>query len=189
MSPLAERIAATMPRIAARSAGEYLKRKIRPLLSRAADEGRLAVGPYEIAKHVRINASTEGGDAFDLLGGRRNFSRSDALADLRMPNDGWIFFSAVLRPVDGALELIAYDVERFFGATTTPPWIRFDLNPPGHPNESLGLRSHLHPGNDDIQLPAPIMAPHELLELLLREPGSMRTRKPRTKGSVKNPDP
>jgi hypothetical protein len=51
-----------------------------------------------------------------------------------------------------------------------PSFIRFDLNPPGHPNEERELRAHLHPGCDDLLLPSLILEPLEALELMLTPP-------------------
>jgi hypothetical protein len=49
------------------------------------------------------------------------------------------------------------------------PFLRFDLNLPAHRNEQRELRCHLHPGSDDLLLPAPTMHSHELLWLFLNE--------------------
>lgn len=46
-----------------------------------------------------------------------------------------------------------------------PKFVRFDLNMPGHHNEAPGLRCHLHPGHDDLQVPAPFMKPLEIVDL------------------------
>jgi len=48
-----------------------------------------------------------------------------------------------------------------------PSFIRFDLNPPGHPNEEHGVRSHLHPGTDDYSVPSAVFDPIEILDLFL----------------------
>ena len=43
-----------------------------------------------------------------------------------------------------------------------------DANEPGHSNEERGLRSHMHPGNDDLLVPAPVLSPTELIDVLVR---------------------
>ncbi|MCC6877748.1 MAG: hypothetical protein IT378_25790 [Sandaracinaceae bacterium] len=183
MIPLAERIQRTAPIIDGRKPDDYLMR-VRGRLNRACDDGVLAIGPHDISKHVRITESKLESDAFDLTGGRRNFDRKDALADLRMSDGGWIFFAVILRPVNEGLEVLAYNVERVF-AKGSPSWIRFDYNEPEHRNDQRGLRSHMHPANDDLILPAPIFDLEELLDLFLRgygtSPGAKR-RKARKKG-------
>lgn len=135
-----------------------------------------------ISRSVRVTRGERVTDAFDLVGGRRNFDRDPALADLRTPDGGWITFSAVLRPNRETLEILAYTFERVFRSDAQPRFVRFDYNVLDHDNDKRGLRSHVHPGNDDMQLPSPILAPHELIELLLGEMGPAADRAPRTKG-------
>ena len=47
--------------------------------------------------------------------------------------------------------------------------MRVDLNPPGHPNQDDGLRSHLHldAAADGLAAPAPVMSPFEILDLFV----------------------
>ena len=87
----------------------------------------------------------------------------------------------VARTSRGPLQLLAYDFELRFPEAQVPGWIRIDLNLPGHDNEEDGLRSHLHPGNDDLQAPAPLLSPLELLDLFLH--GLRGRGKPRRKGT------
>ena len=57
-------------------------------------------------------------------------------------------------------------------------FLRFDLNLPEHRNEYRELRCHLHPGSDDIIVPAPKLSPIEMLTLLtdgLRRAGNRAT--------------
>lgn len=183
VTPLPERLAGTAPAINATSPGDYLERAIRRNLRAAMNEGKVAFTAGGIPKHVRLDPESKlMRGAFDLVGGRRNFQRTRHLADLLTPDGGWLFFAAILRPTKEGIEVVAYNVERFFGNDHHPNWIRFDYNEPGHDNDDRGLRSHFHPGNDDIQLPAPIFAPHELIDLLLGDLGPRRDRKPRAKG-------
>jgi hypothetical protein len=49
-----------------------------------------------------------------------------------------------------------------------PSFVRYDLNERGHENDNRWIRCHLHPGNDDLMIPAPVMSPEELLDVLLR---------------------
>lgn len=179
MKPLHDRIAATEPQLPAQSAGDYFERYIRRRVYQAFQEERLAVGLYEISQHVRMVKSQ---DALEVTvaGGRKNFQRCEELVDLRMLDGGWICFAATLRMSSEGLKIVAYNFERVFGSDAVPPWVRFDLNLPGHENEATGLRSHMHPGNDDVQLPAPIFAPHELLDTLLTTLGPREGRSPRT---------
>lgn len=174
------RLGNTAPPIACKTAREYLRSFVRPALLRAVNEDVLAVGSHEISRHVRVVSSKLAEGAYDLVGGRRNFKRREELADLRTHDGGWLFFNAVVRPEAGELQIVAYDVERVFGPGHRPRWVRYDYNEPGHPNEARGLRSHLHPGNDDIQLPSAVFAPHELIEILLGPLGPQGQRRRRT---------
>lgn len=181
VSPLSERIAQTAPLIDVRSPRDYLDRVLRPQLLAAIDEGKLEIGAHAISKCLVIHDKSKVLDgAADLVGGRRNNQRSPELADLRTPGGGWLFFAAVMRAVEGGCEIVAYNIERVYGPECDPCWVRFDLSPPGHDNDERGMGSHFHPSNDDLQLPAPIFAPHELIEFLLEPLAPSDGRKPRS---------
>ncbi|MFS8069055.1 MAG: hypothetical protein ACMG6S_22070, partial [Byssovorax sp.] len=51
--------------------------------------------------------------------------------------------------------------------TTMQSGICTHLNLPGHGNEKRDLRCHLHPGSDDLLVPAPLLTPSELLTLFI----------------------
>lgn len=180
MKGIAERVEGTSPMVSARTGEDYLARAVRPLLLSAIDDGRLAIPIHELSKHVRVTKTKDA--RFELVGGRKNFARQPDLNDLRMRGGGSITFAATLRVVADGLEVEAYNFERTFSPDHRPAFVRFDLNPRGHANDTRDIRSHLHPGNDNIQLPAPIFAPHELLELLLGDFGADRDRAARAKG-------
>lgn len=139
VTPLAERIEATAPIIDARSAEDYCQRAIRKILLDAANDGRLAVGPAVISKHARPTKSKIERGAFDLAIGRKNLKRVEDLIDIRTTDGGWLSIAAVLRPSNGSLEVVAYNAERVFPTGHHPPWIRFDFNESGHPNDQRGL--------------------------------------------------
>jgi hypothetical protein len=50
-----------------------------------------------------------------------------------------------------------------------------------HRNETRELRSHLHPGSDDILAPAPLMSPLEILGLFIDGLRRPEGRKPRAR--------
>lgn len=103
-----------------------------------------------------------------VIGGMKDFRRDPASAQLVRDDGAWIHFTITVR-WDGrkGLELFAYDFEIVFPEGHTPPFLRIDLNEPGHANEAKELRSHIHAGNDDLQLPAPVMTPDEILHLFI----------------------
>jgi hypothetical protein len=85
-----------------------------------------------------------------------------------MRDDGGVvnFSLEVLQGV-GSLELIAYGFELYFPDCQPIPFVRFDLNDRGHSNDDLGLRAHVHPGHDDLQLPSPMLPPLDALKFVL----------------------
>ncbi|MCX4242100.1 hypothetical protein [Paraliomyxa miuraensis] len=187
--PLAKRIARTTPLIDCRSPGHYFEKVIRSCLQRATIEGWLEGGSQTISRHIRLDrrsAQVPEQGAQDLIGGPKNFRRRKDDAVLHTPDGGWLSFSAVLRPYESQVEVLAYNFERVYDARASR-WLRFDLNPSGHDNDHRGLRAHFHPSSDDLQFPSPIFAPHELIDLLLAPPIPPDDRKPRTKGEPSAP--
>lgn len=119
--------------------------------------------------------------------GPANFHRVQQAGNHLLRDDGaWFDFHLTFRDAAPAT-LIAYGFELRLPVSATsnptspagdptvqaaaisrlPPWIRYDLNRPGHTNHGRDLRSHLHPGHDDLQLPAPVLFPEELVHLCL----------------------
>ena len=69
---------------------------------------------------------------------------------------------------DAPLDVIAYGFEVYFPSPEPPiAFVRFDLNDRRHSNDDLGLRAHVHPGNDDLQLPSPLLSPLDALNFLI----------------------
>jgi hypothetical protein len=170
-----------MPVLPHRSPAEYLMQKIRPRLKRAIEEEILLISVHELSRFVRVTQSKHVQGASDVVGGRINFRRDELLAELRTTGGGWITFSACVKPEGEGLALLGYNFERVF-ADGHIEFIRFDLNFEGHANQERELRSHMHPGHDDWMLPAPILAPHELLDVMLRKFGPRGERSERSKG-------
>ncbi|WP_437765087.1 hypothetical protein WMF27_31820 [Sorangium sp. So ce281] len=115
-----------------------------------------------------------------IVGGVKDFRREPESAHLVRGDGAWIHFTITVN-WDGRkrLSLIAYDFEIVFPPGHSPRFIRVDLNEPGHENETRELRSHIHPGNDDLLLPAPVLAPAEILHYFLhglraRDPEKLR---------------
>lgn len=107
-----------------------------------------------------------------------NQKRDPALPHFRRSDGAWFDFHLELREYDGTLsehrgdlELLGYGYELRFPPTLgcAVPWVRFDLNPPGHPNEARSVRAHFHPGDEDLQAPSAILHPDEALDLLLSD--------------------
>ncbi|HNH49035.1 MAG TPA: hypothetical protein PKY30_18465, partial [Myxococcota bacterium] len=96
-------------------------------------------------------------------------------------HDGARFDVALtLRREGNSTEILAYSFPLWFDGHPDLKRVRFDLNEPGHHNEGLGLRSHVHLNLDDegFSVPTPIMQPLEVLDVLLFGllPGSGKVR-------------
>lgn len=121
--------------------------------------------PAQILDHLRARNLHE--RAFCILGGEKNPSRDHGIRHFQRADDAWFDFSIVVRERSERLDLLAYDFELRFPPGFGVPFLRFDLNLPQHPNEARDIRCHLHPGSDDILVPAPLMTPSELLTLFI----------------------
>lgn len=161
---LQERILSLVPGLPALTPDELLE-CIRSCLFRAHNEGVLQGGIEAIYQNVKMAKDKA---AYAITGGIKDFRRDPQNAKLIRDDGAWIHFTMTVK-WDGkrSLEIIAYDFEIVFVADHKPGFLRFDLNPPDHHNADRELRSHFHPGNDDLIAPAPLLAPEEILNLLL----------------------
>ena len=121
--------------------------------------------PPQILEQLRARSLHE--RAFCILGGEKNQDRDHERPHFKRSDGAWFDFSIVVRERNKELELLAYDFEIRLPAGRGAPFLRFDLNLPEHANDERDLRCHLHPGSDDILVPAPMMTPSELLALFL----------------------
>jgi energy-coupling factor transporter ATP-binding protein EcfA2 len=64
-------------------------------------------------------------------------------------------------------EIIGFDFEIRFPEPVPIKFFRFDLNLPGHDNQTDGLRFHLHPSSEDFMVHSPPMSPLEILHMFL----------------------
>ena len=145
----------------------------RQALHKAVHEEVLINGAYDVSRLLRLTPGGRSGgpEVFALTGGPKEFSRATVPrpADHFVRDDGGVvhFSLEVRQRHDSPLELIAYDFEVYFPDRQPIPFVRFDLNDRGHSNDDLGLRAHVHPGHDDIQLPSPLLPPLEALKFVL----------------------
>lgn len=154
-----------------------LEREIRSHLVSACDNGILAMKPHEIFTKLKLSDSPldPGPEYKGIYGGEKDLKRTGELPCFRRQDGAWFTFTITVRARRGqALELYAYDFELCFPERSDqeaglPRFVRFDLNQPGHDNESKGLRCHMHPGHDDLIAPAPLMSPLEILDLFLSD--------------------
>jgi hypothetical protein len=152
--------------------------ELRKSLRNAFDEGRLTTKPHEIFKMLKKSPTARG--ETEIVGGEKNFHRTPNKAHFTRADGAWFDFAiAVVRASAGETVTLAYDFEIRFPEHVGPAFVRFDLNQPGHDNETVGLRSHLHPGSDDLSVPSPLMSPLEILDVFLY--GLALPEKPRAK--------
>jgi|JI10StandDraft_1071094.scaffolds.fasta_scaffold147161_3 hypothetical protein len=151
---------------------------LRVALFNASDARLLTTSPSDITK--RLKATDPPDDIAKKLdsrkgvscifGGAKNQDRDISLAHFARSDGAWFDFTITVRERGhDALELLAYDFEIRLPQRCGTPFVRFDLNLPGHANEERELRCHVHPGSDDVLLPAPLMGPLELLDLFIHQ--------------------
>lgn len=156
---------------------EKLWRRIKRSLSDAYNDGLLETPQPLIHSSVPRPRCIEGG-LFELTGGlvegKKPFRRAPEDAVIKRSDGAWLHFTVTLEcEIKGAKKglvtrLRAYDFELVFPAGHEPRFVRFDFNEPGHENDRREQRSHIHPGHDDLMVPAPVMAPEELVDALVR---------------------
>jgi hypothetical protein len=158
---------------------KQLERELRNVLRKASDSQRLRTSPQQVNQLVTLLREPQATLADQLrrrglhtgacciVGGAKNLKRDRGLPHFTRDDDAWFDFTITVREQHGRLELLAYDFEIRFPPGAGAPFLRLDLNLPAHRNEERELRSHLHPGSNDILVPAPVMSPTEILTLLV----------------------
>ncbi len=156
-----------------------LRNELRAVLIKASSDHTIRTTPEQIlGGHLalldpppRVNKALREAGIRDgakcIFGGEKNQAREIALAHFMRDDDAWFDFSITVRQTPEGLELLAYDFEIRAVPNVAAPFLRFDLNLPAHRNEDRELRCHLHPGCEDVLVPAPLLGPVELLHLFL----------------------
>lgn len=150
---------------------EGLFRDLRRYLIEAYDTRALATRQHDVYRLLKRAKSPFGGrDQVAILGGEKDLKRQGGLPCFIRRDSARLHFTITVTQRPGEpLFLFAYDFELIFPPGLEPRFVRFDLNEQGHDNEQNGIRSHMHPGHDDLQMPAPLLHPIELLDLLIYE--------------------
>ncbi|MBA3547203.1 MAG: hypothetical protein H0T76_12015 [Nannocystis sp.] len=149
------------------------------------DESKMAEEVPEVYHDLKKEKQHQG--AFCIHGCPKNFGRDPDAPRFLRDDGAWFDFSIVVRESPEGLLLLAYDYEIRFAPTRAgvipaigTAFLRFDLNLPGQDNQHRDLRCHMHPGSDDILIPAPLMTPQEALWLFIHGFRPSPTREPRT---------
>lgn len=157
-----------------------LRRHLRAVLLKASKEETLKETQGQIEALLKeAPASSSGGrtqrqgTVLQLLGGGNKdgtrFSEDPSERSAFTRHDGAkLDFSLTVREGDQGVEILGYVFRiTFENDKLCPSFLRIDMNLPQHANEEDGLRVHLHPGNNDLQVPMPWMTPREILILFL----------------------
>lgn len=145
------------------SKAKNLRQEISRCLVQANNAGVLSTKLHEIHSLLQITKPSK--DQVEITGGARNFKRRREVPHFERADGCWFDFSILVDERVG--EVIGFDFEIRFPTDSTLPFLRFDLNTPGHNNEEDGIRFHIHPGNDDLMIPSAPLQPLEILHLFL----------------------
>jgi hypothetical protein len=142
-----------------------LRTQMLGILSQSHNDGILANKINEI--HSLLKTTPKSDNLTEITGGMRNFKRRPDIPHFMRQDACWFDFSILINEAPKKPEIIGFDFELRFPNKMSVPFIRFDLNPPGHNNQDDGLRFHIHPGSDDFMMHSPPMNPLEILHLFL----------------------
>ncbi|PSB56587.1 hypothetical protein C7B77_11375 [Chamaesiphon polymorphus CCALA 037] len=140
-------------------------------LNQACNDGLLDTKIFEICKFLKMTPPDRQQQVVILGGleklGTKNFKRSKDIPHFARKDGCWFDFAIIIDEVRKPAEIIGFDFEICFPEPVPIQFFRFDLNLPGHDNQSDGLRFHLHPSSDDFMVHSPPMSPLEILHLFL----------------------
>ena len=152
------------------ASGKHVYREIQTYLLNASDRRLLNEAPTDVRRNLLFAGPDSKGYFEIAVGTVRNFNRTKELPHFTRRRDGgWFDFQLQVKEEDNRAEIIAYDFELRLPPGSSFDFVRFDLNPPEHPDKDDGLRSHMHLNADDdgLAAPAPVMSPFEILDLFL----------------------
>jgi hypothetical protein len=147
-----------------------LRARLFKCLNIANDEGILQTKLQDIHKFLKITYPDK--NKVQILGGgreggERNFNRSKDIPHFERLDGCWFDFTITVDEIPKPAEIIGFSFEIRFPDGYSVRFLRFDLNLPGHDNETRRMRFHVHPGSDDLMIHSPPMSPLEILHLFL----------------------
>jgi hypothetical protein len=147
------------------ASAKELRTQIFQALNQAQNQGFLTTKLFEIQKLLKMTSQSQ--QQIEILGAQKNFKRSKDVPHFTKNDGCWFDFAITVSEVREPAEIIGFDFEIRFPEALPVQFVRFDLNLPGHDNQTDGLRFHLHPGCDDFMVHSPPMSPLEILHLFL----------------------
>jgi hypothetical protein len=153
-----------------------LQMRIHQILEQACMSGRLKNNFRELTKPLYEYTKPDEKGVAVIDGGARA-ERWTATNQFRRDDGACFNFFVMVRypPPTASPELIAYHFNLAFPDGRAPSFVRFDLNEAEYakPEERDALQSpllcHVHPGRSKMTIPTPLLAPWEILDLLLYE--------------------
>lgn len=148
-----------------------LFRKLKLRLIAGFNDDRLLTPIARVHKLLTLEESRDDSGIWAINGGKKDQARRSHDQVFERFDHARFHFSITVASRGKSTELLAYAFEIYYSQTRhadrAPRFVRFDLNHPGHRNEERSMRSHVHPGHDDLQAPSPWFHPAELLALFL----------------------
>jgi hypothetical protein len=147
-----------------------LYRDILGYLIRASDGKYINESPAQVRELLVQSTGRYGAASSIAVGSVRNFKRDPNLPHFTRKDGGWFDFQLSVSDEESH-PILSYDFELRLPEKAPFEFVRFDLNPIDHANESDGRRSHVHLGSDDagFAIPAPVMTPFEILDVFVHE--------------------
>jgi hypothetical protein len=150
-------------------------RELQGYLIEGFNQGLIVDPPEKIMGAVLLREGADRIPAGDrarfhtLQVGAVNFKSRSGTPRITRKDGAWFDFGLILREDGGAVELFSYRFALRIPRLGARGLVRFDLNPPGHANDDLGLRAHTHlfTDNDGFSVPSPFMSPIEVLDVIL----------------------
>lgn len=137
--------------------------EIERLLRECAEPGARLKKALPAGARVLLGGGADSGERFsDGTGTAAHFTRADG---------AHIDFSVTIIEGPPVIKLLGYvfrlEFPKIGDIETSPRFLRIDMNLPNHDNQRDGVRVHMHPGHNDLQIPLPWLSPEQVLKLLL----------------------
>jgi len=113
---------------------------------------------YSALKH----APQHGGEVLISLG--PTFVRGPSDPPFVLASGARLSFALTLRDSGSHSSVVAYSFRYYLPTDRWPEFLRFDLNRENHPDPLAEPRCHLHPGLNEVRLPAPVLDPFAVLD-------------------------